>query len=881
MMVAAGSSLGHYRIGSKLGEGGVGEVYRATDSRLQRDVALKVLSRRHAFDAQHLSRFRREARILAALDHPQIARIYDLVEENGTQALALELVEGETLAQRIERKAVPLKEAVAIALQLAQALEAAHEAGVVHRDLKPSNVMITRDGAVKVLDFGLAKAFEGGDPDPDAQTAALEETSPGLVLGTVGYMSPEQVRGARVDCRTDVWAFGAVLFEMLTGRRAFPGDTVSDRVARILERPPEWDRLPQWTPPWLGHLLRRCLEKDPRQRLQAIAEARILLEGGERFAPPALPEAGRARMWGRGAVLVLLSATLGFFSGRLGSPPGGSHLPYRVFPVVDAGGALIAAISPNGHHVAYIRRGSPRGDGAGPGRSLWVRDLESMNPRLLLAAPDLQDVFWSPDSRAIAYVRSDRLFWIAAAGGPSRQIGEFSGYLQGRVWREGEILLALAGKEFERGIYRFAPSGGQPELVLSPDPSRGEFDFHDLVPLPGDGGLLIKLHMHGGIDRIALQRDGSRRDVLVRPGRMLGRGLAYSAATGHLLYTEDAPNAGVWAVPYRDGATRGEPVLLAGGASDPSVADDGTLLYVSGASVKGYQAFWFDRSGNELGPIGRLFPDLRHPALSPDGKWLIASGDGPGLVLQSAERGTATPLSSPGSRHGQPAWSPDGSRIVFACSVQTAARHDMRLCVRSSDGRGEVRELFEHADAFEPHWSRDGRLILFQLRKGDDSDLWYLALDGASEPKLLLGTSAYEARPRLSPDGKFVAYMSDESGRFEVYVQPFPDGEGRWQISVDGGQHPLWSHAGDELFFVEGVYGAAALKVVRVSTEAGFQAGVPETLFTDLQVDAPLLLFNEYGYDVAADGRLVLVRRVLEGSPVVTVEQNWLAALGE
>ena len=603
----AGSRLGAYELTAPIGAGGMGEVWRARDTRLARDVALKFLPEALAQDPDRLARFRREAQLLAALNHPNIAAIHGLEEADGQPFLVLELVEGEDLAQRLKRGALPVEEALAVAKQIAEAVEEAHERGIVHRDLKPANVKLTPDGKVKVLDFGLAKAWTGEPTSGSSSSSNLSQsptlahsgTEAGLILGTAAYMSPEQARGKVVDKRSDVWAFGSLLYEMLTARRLFDGETVSDVLAAVLTRPPEWAALPAATPRSVRRLLERCLERDPKLRLRDIGEARIALSAGAQAddAGAAATRVLRPRWWLPAAAGFAAALVLFALLSRL-RPPATPEAPVRkldlsieAFEYSVTG--RIPALSPDGRRVVYHASGR-----------LWVRELAELEARELADTQGALYPCWSPDSRHVAYVQRGRLWTVPADGGPPSELGPMPkdlGGSGGTSWSDDGQIVA-AGSDTV-GLLAIPAKGGEARELVPLDRAR-ETDFHEVSSLPGGRGFLFTVHRSEGADTIDLFTAGARRALLQLPGELL-RSPVYSP-TGHILYRRESTDPGIWAVAFSlDLLTvSGAPFPVAAGGAAPSIGQDGSLALVR-ASDSPSQIVRVSRSGS-IEPVAEL-----------------------------------------------------------------------------------------------------------------------------------------------------------------------------------------------------------------------------------------------------------------------------------
>ena len=871
MELKAGDKLGPYEIVSRIGKGGMGEVWKARDPRLNRDVAIKISAQ------QFTDRFEREAHAIAALNHPNICTLYDV----GPNYLVMELVEGPTLAERIAQGPVPLEEALAIAKQVADALEAAHEKGIVHRDLKPANIKIRPDRSVKVLDFGLAKSGEFAELTSDSPTML---TVAGMILGTAGYMSPEQARGQVVDKRADIWAFGVVLYEMLTAQRLFEGKTVSDTLAAVLTREPDLERVPAK----VRRLLRRCLDKDERRRLRDIGDAMAWVEPEGATTAPTAPSRSRLGMAGwiaAVAVLAVISAALGFVHFREKPPlvyPTRFQIP---LPEKGAFGNYLA-LSPDGHKVAFPTAGADGG--------LWVRDLNSLELRLLPGTQGAVAPFWSPDSRFIAFGVGTQLKKVDVAGGPPQTLCEVPTPVGSGAWsREGVILFGGRG----RGPMRQVPeAGGVATDVTALDASQQDI-FHSLPTFLPDGRHFVYFHLGGATEKWGIFA-GS---LDVKPAEQSRERLVATAFGG--VWAPSGTGTGGHLFFMRDGtlmaqsfdATRlkltGQPVPMAeqvgtsGANGFFSISANGALAYRAGGSTANRQLTWLDREGKpsatafEPGPYAGL-------SLSPDGtraaivRGSLANAD---IWLHDFTRSVSTrftfdqnAIETPTGKG--PVWSPDGTRIAFSSS----GGGTLDLFEKPSSGAGNA-ALLVHSNVYKDpdDWSRDGRFLLYTELNGKTSyDLMVLPLEGNDrKPVPLVNTTFVEGQGSFSPDTRWFAYRSDESGRAEVYVQPFtPPGSGaapaagKWQISRDGGTRPKWRADGKELIFRAPNGSPMA---VDITTSPAFQAGVPKPLFT--------MPAGVGAWDVTADGKRFLAAMPLQAQQntdtPITVVLNWEAGL--
>jgi Tol biopolymer transport system component len=892
-----GQTLLHYRITDRLGAGGMGEVFRATDTHLNRDVAIKVLPPEVAQDKERLGRFRREAQLLAALNHTNIASIFGLEEAAGQPFLVLELVEGEDLKQRLDKGAIPLDEALEIAKQIAEALEEAHAHGIVHRDLKPANVKLTPDGKVKVLDFGLAKAWAGdgtsGTSSLDlsaSPTLARSGTLAGVILGTAAYMSPEQAAGKAVDKRADIWSFGVVLFEMLTGHPLFTGETASEILASVIKEEPDWKRLPGDIPVGLARLLRRCLKKKPRERLHDIADARLELEEAAQGVTEEGEAEGRESAAGQDALrrartrerlalgaVVVLGAVAALFAWRdLARPP--ETRPVVRF-VIDVPEALplrdvSIAVSRDGRQVALAPQPLEQ-------RRLWVRSLDSPQIQAIPGTEGAIAPFWSPDGGTIG-------FQVLGAGVLTlKRVGLATGAVQTLCsvrsdiwsissWGRDDRILFGAGPGNAARILVVSAAGGEPTVLLEPDPAAGEGGYWWPQFLPGGRRFLV------GVTSAEDQPGGTWMSSLDAPQekRLVLPEIAFArfSPTGHLLHVRDGT---LLAQPFD--SARGE---LTGKASavissvgifsgwpeasigllSASVAD--VLVYAQQGGA-GSALAWFDRHGTRVGTVGQ--PDnYRQIQLSPDGRRVVAEiADSEGnqdLWTLDLSRGVPTRVTSqPGVDH-DPVWSPDSRGLLF--SSDRDGNGTMRLHHKRLD-RSDPPSLL--ADATVNTWaegvSPDGKWLLYL--PAPNQSIWALPLDRPGEPELLVKGDYPFDEPQVSPDGRWLAYCAGETGEWEVYVMPFRrDGE-RVRVSTAGGGQPRWRGDGRELFYVTPKGQLMAVEVEEADSR--FEPALPNELF-NAGVSNPV----EDGYSVTRDGqRFLVITPVQEGGWSLNVILNW------
>jgi serine/threonine protein kinase len=848
----------------------MGEVYRARDSLLKRDVAIKVLPEAFSRDADRGARFQREAEVLASLNHPNIAHIYGLEEADGSRCLVLEFVDGETLQERIQRGPIPVDEAMEIARQIAEALEAAHERGIVHRDLKPANVKVSSSGQVKVLDFGLAKAMDLPEASDFSQSPTLLSggTQQGVILGTTSYMSPEQAKGKPADARSDIWAFGVVLYEMLTGRSMFTGDSVVEILGGVLKSEPDWTLLPAATPPALRDLLRRCLQKDRKRRLHSAADVRIEIEEAlnePATLPAAAPPLQKSRergFWGlwAGTLLAVILAAAGMVFFR--SPA--VDLPETrlqiVTPPTDNPTAF--AISPDGRKVVY--RATIDGK-----TQLWLRRLDEETSTPIAGTENGNQPFWSPDSESIGFAADQKLKQIGIAGGLAQTLAALAGSASGGAgaWsRTGAILFA---RNFS-GFYRAAPSGGTAEEVTRLTPQQASHRLPHFLP-DGDHFLFYAtgtpdvrgVYLGSLISKDARRLLDADTTAVFAPPDYILFGRAES------LYSQRLDMNTLQPV--------GEAVVLADlvarnvnnqGSLAVSASAAGPIAYRAGATAK-RQLAWWDISGKQTTLVGN--PDTANPtepSLSPDGRTIAISrtiGGKSDIWLMDAMRGTMRPFTMDPARAANPIWSPDSESITFISYRK--GRYD--LYQKAVDGSQQETLLLETLENKDPRdWSHDGRFILFTaINPETDVDLWALPLGGDRKPFAVAQTPFVEAWAKFSPDSQWIAYQSNETGRDEIHVRPFP-GPGRSvQVSIGGGSRPQWR---DGRILYQGPDNRVMSVSVRLQAPASIDPGTPEALFS-LRPTATFV--------VARDGRLLVNTPLVDvPTPPITVLLNWAGA---
>jgi serine/threonine-protein kinase len=871
--LSSGDRVGSYEIRGLIGRGGMGAVYRARDSALGRDVAIKALNPGFAPSDSAIRRFEREAKLLAVLNHPNIAVIHDLVEVDERRFIVLELVDGDTLSERIARGPLALSEVVRIATQIADALEEAHRKGVVHRDLKPSNVKLTPEGRVKVLDFGLAKSQESLDHSGD--TTATPTTQHGVVLGTPGYMSPEQARGLAVDKRSDIWAFGCLVYEMLTGTRAFAGATVSDAIAAVLRDEVDWGRLPRSTPHGLDRLMRRCLKQDARERLQDIGDARIELEEIAREGTSA-SRSDAKRAWRPSAAAFAVSTSIAFLAGAvilrmLSGTPGTKGAPLSTSLLIRPperlwqGASPSIAISPDGARIAFV------GDRGGR-ISLFLRSLDSYDSVAVRSSEDARDPFFSPDGESLGFFSGGEMRRVHLGSGSSSAVTSTSLPSRGASWGEdGRIVFAQDGA---KGLFVVPASGGKPEQLFLPSGSEVPVEYLWPQWLPKQRGVLFtarKLNPSGATHELAVL------DLDSEKVHAIGRGTQGTYVTGgYLVY---AASGGLEAVSFdlkRLETTGGSFRVVESvngypnGASSFCVSSSGTLLYAEPSPTATLE--WIDPKGQKTPvEIPRGAPGW--PRLSPDGRYAAIHVGGPesrNVWLLDLDRpGSFRQLTVEGG--GFPVWSHDSRSIVFM------SRHEGSgdLYRVPADGSGSPERVVSGELTKVPvSWSANGVLAYYEIAEATERDIWVVELDGDRTPRPFVATAANELSPVFSPDGRRIAYVSNETGQNEVYVRPFPGPGPVTSISIDGGSEPVWSAGGDELFYRHG----DALMKVSIRYSPRFEVGRPAAA-----LEEPLLPVSggNASYDVRPDGSRFLMLRPPAGGSVdeLRLVVNWGEAL--
>jgi Tol biopolymer transport system component len=871
-----GSQVGPFRIERELGRGAVGVVYLAHDTKLDRSVAIKSLPAEVMANPKARSRFSREARLLASVNHPNIATIHEVLEEaEGVGYLVLEYVPGQTLAERIAKSQLKLEEALSIGLQIAEAVAVAHEHDVIHRDLKPGNIKITPEGKVKVLDFGLAKAVGGEALDQQSTV-----TEPGRVIGTPAYMSPEQARGKPADKRSDIWSFGCVLYEMLTAKVPFKGETISDTLANILQTDPEWQALPESTPANIRSLLRHCLKKDPHRRLRDIGDAGIEIDETLSSLTVSVATVEKMRPVGMRRLIAVItclvfvavaaSLTTWFLSRPkktpapaipmrfLISPPEKMSFRQYDLPLVSADGQQIVFSGLDESGNAY----------------LWVRKMDSLSAQRLSGTEGALFPFWSPDSRFIGFFADGKLKKIDASGGPALTLAEAPISWGGTWSRDGAIVFAPT---FADPLHRVSAAGGEETPVTTLDQSRQEISHRWPYFLP-DGRHFLYLagspqQEENGIYIGSLDSEESKfllgadsNVVYAPPGFLL-----FGREQTLMAQPFDAKKLQATAEPF--------PIVEQVGRSGFfslmtfSVSENGVLVYRSGGFANS-SLVWFDRAGKKLGEVGEP-GDYSNPALSPDERRLAVcvrdrQSERRDIWIGDLTRGTTSRFTFDPADDLNPVWSPDGSRIIF-----TSERKGQRdIYEKAASGTGQVQlllesEYFKHTE----DWSSDGKFLVYNAHPQGSSDVWVLPLSGGDEKaRPLLEEAFSEHQAQFSPNGRWLAYTSNETGQPQIYVQSFPPAGGKWQVSMAGGLVAKWRRDGKELFYIE----RNKLMAVEVNTDGStFEAGIPKALF---EANFGPILRNPYL--VSGDGqRFLIITPVEQTTSPITVVLNWFEEL--
>jgi serine/threonine protein kinase len=883
-MPEIGQTLSHYKILEKIGEGGMGEVYLADDTTLDRKVALKFLPDAFTSDPERMARFEREAKLLASLNHPNIAGIYGLEQADGNRFLVLEYVEGETLQARLSKGALPLEEALALCRQIAEGLEAAHEKGVIHRDLKPANVMITAEEKVKILDFGLAKAFSDETQGIDSsQSPTLTEamTRPGVILGTAAYMSPEQAKGKSVDKRADIWAFGCILYECLTGKRAFEGETVTETLAAVLRGEPNWNRLPPNIHPRIRLLLERCLKKESQNRYRDIGDAsvdiqEVLADPSGVLPQPVPSEESRIKFrtmipWLL-ATLVLGAVIAGFAVWKIRTPEKSRVISFdfdipeeQQFNFPPQAARNVIAVSPDGSQFVYC---TPEG--------MYRRAMKELTAKLIPGTEKSpMNPFFSPDGKSIGYYSTAdmKLKTIPVAGGTPSDLCDVSPGVLGAVWNSDDTI--IYGQMF-KGIMQVSASGGSPETLI-----EGQY-VNPQILRKGKSVMFTDVSSLPGYKTLVRALDSGEQKELV-PGF-----IARYLKTGYLVYakfeSENSNNINLIAVPVdRETLEKtGKPVPIIHNLRNYAVSDSGTLVYLPGAITQiGRTLVWVDRNGNEeaIDVPQRMFV---YAHLSPDDSQAALDIRDQGADIWILDLVRKTPpyrlTFDPGMNRGG-VWAPDGKRVAFSAERDGAEN----IYWQSADGSGTPEPLtnFPNVSIMPLAFSPDGKQLLY----GETSmlgDISILSVDGSGEPRVLIGEKKYdEGNPQISSDGRWLVYQSNESGSYQIWVRPFPDVDaGRWQVTTEGGTRPVWNPNNRELFYY-------------VQTERAMMAIPVETTGTSPKFGAPVELFRgDYlspylgtQYSVTKDGqRFLMIKSAepeegVEESRKIIIVTNWFEEL--
>jgi serine/threonine protein kinase/Tol biopolymer transport system component len=892
MVTQTGTKVGHYKILAMIGKGGMGEVYRAHDTELARDVAIKVLPLQFERDPERIARFRREATMLAALNHSNIAQIYGVEASSERHYLIMELVPGITLAGRILSGPVEFEDALRTCSQIAEALEHAHEKNIIHRDLKPANVKLTPEGKVKVLDFGLAKAFapdasEKGPPDSNSPTMSEAATAHGVILGTAAYMSPEQAKGKTLDRRTDIWSLGCILFELLTGRPAFTGDSVTEILGSVLKAEPDWTALPEGTPSAIRALLRRCLRKDVQQRPRDAADIRLELEDVlAASSPPASiivtqspVSAPRRRLLIGALACVALGAMIAAAVWNLRPMPAATaqtveRLTINLRPNTQLASMdyEMAVLSPDGSRLVYVASAS----GGTP--QLYLRAMDSFDANPIPGSEGAGNPFFSPDGRWIGFYTAGKLKKVSANGGAALTLCSVVGF-RGAAWgTDDTIVFATNNAE---GLWQVPASGGRPQKFSVIQQGESDHRWPQFLP-DGQTVVYTARTTAGNPDEglIVAQRLSMAEHKTVVRGGTYGR----YVPTGHLVFYRAGT---IMAAPFdlKTVEVKGTPApVLDGvmssstttGAGQFSFSKGGSLIYLSGTPQSGNTTLmWVDRHGNAQA-LAAPPRNYRAPRLSPDGKQ-VTVGIGNDIWLYDIARDTLSRFTFEGNNALYNAvWTPDGKRIVFSSDRAGPPNSFWK----AADGSGPEERLTtstnnQRASSFSP----DGHLMAYtDVSPKTGSDLWILPLDGDRKPRLFLQTPFQESSAQISPEGHWAAYISDESGRLEVYVRPFPGSGGKWQVSTDGGTEVAWSSKGNELFYRTGNR-REKMMVVEVHADPTFSAGKPQLLFEGSYVansGAGAL------YSVSPDAQRFLMTKAPEQQSAYTeinVVLNWFEDL--
>ena len=891
-----GKTVSHYKILDKLGEGGMGIVYKAQDLKLKREVAIKVLPEKFGQDWERLARFEREAKLLASLNHPNIAAIYGLEESEAVHYLVLELVDGKTLAEYVTTEPLKVKEALGLCCQIAEALEAAHNKGIIHRDLKPGNIKITPDGKVKVLDFGLAKAFETSDLEEasplnfsKSPTITVDASRSGVILGTAAYMSPEQARAKAIDKRTDIWAFGCVLYELLTGQQAFAGETTSDTIAAILEHDPDWENLPENLPSKIRTLLFRLLQKDARMRLHDIADARIEIEEvlteesgpvQKDFSVPSyVYTRGWRRIlpWGLFCVAAILVA-IAFWSPwrsltSLKKPITQFVISLPASRTLNPGIRPAVTISPQGRSIVYVSVQDDR-------KQLYLREMDQLEAIPIPGTEDASGPFFSPDGEWIGFLSSGKLKKMSLSGGAPQTLCDAT-LGRGACWGPDDNIIFTSAPG--TGLWRVSAKGGDPQVVTKLDIENGELTHRWPQILPGAKAMLftIRTSRNSSFDDTSIAmfsfETGLQR-ILIEGGTQ-----ASYVPTGHLVFARAGT---LHAVPFdfkRLQVTGPSiPVLEhvitdpATGAAQFSFSENGSLVYIQGDPWIAERTILRTNHQGKIEPLSEKHYPFQNPKYSPDGKKLAlmieAANDD--VWIYDIVRDNFTRLTYEAGSNVVPIWTPDGQRVTY--SSNRAGPYNL-FCKPAFGSGAEEQLTSSEFIEFPSSWSPDGEVLIYsQNHPNTGLDIWMFPFKEENKPKKFIVTPYNEFAPIFSPEGKWIAYVSDESGQNEIYVQQFPGPGGKLQISVNGGSFPLWAPNGDKLFYING----NKMMSIEISTDPEFEVSSPKQLFESdyLSTGANPSIPN---YDISPDGsHFVIIRSEQEKAPTrIHVILNWFEEL--
>ena len=909
----AGTTIGHYRIIRPVGKGGMGEVYLAEDSRLDRQVAIKVLPERLRDNPERLARFRREARAAASLTHPNIATIHALEEVDGVLFITMEYVDGKPLSGHIPSGGMDLDTFFATFIPLADALAHAHGHGRIHRDLKPGNIMIAEDGTPKILDFGLARII-----DPDPVQAAYEEseteTTPeigdddstvtmkpedhqavrenvpsltrgGQLMGTPQYMSPEQAEREETDHRTDLFSFGVVMYEALAGQKPFEGKTLESIIGRILtEDPTAVTKLKPITPHTLWLAIRRCLKKERGQRTQTAEELHAELQdvqqevqaGTVLVDASTVPSPKPVSYWRQplAMVVLIIAILITMITTWIYKPVSDPPL-HKVQFYLDGfrdGPTTSMSISPDGHKLAYVSQGS-----------LWVRRIDEAQPHYIAGTRNVRNPFWAPTGDVVAYSDGFSIKQVSLSDGKISTVCETPhGNAWGATWSNAGLIVF---NEPAFGLYQVPARGGKPGLIAEFDAREGEVAYGYPHYLPDGTTLLYTVQRSDGSSDIVALADAVKHRILHVEDFISG--VIYSP-TGHLIYlVRHGNDSSIWAVPFSSARLQptGPPVQIAPNSSHISVTPDGILAYISDRKPSRRRLAMVDRSGKKITTIGQPQEWLSNPRLSPDGNFIAVRGVEQGLTdiwIHEIDRGIKTPLTLTNpAQEWRPFWSPDGTQIVYGTG--RAGGEDIYIKTVNTSGDAQPVITNSQAEVYPVDWSPDGKYLLYVVIDPESKrDVWYLTMNGERQSAPLISTPFDENNAQFSPDSRYVVYESNQSGAWEIYVTPFPEGDRQWPVSVNGGRTPRWSPTGDEIFYVEN----NTMMVVSVTMTPVFDIGSPHRLFTEQQSGMSFVPgSSKYGlqYDVTNDGRRFVMIEEVENSNRVTVNiiRNWHKALEE